>query len=300
MLCRPYLALSTDRRISPKTHPTSGSPEDWFSNDVLDHAGLFGVTFDFFVDWQTGRLCPELWVKRIVKQDFQPWPSADCGLLQQLIEACDGAALFRLAAFAGQRGLNVTYQLFKDTYHWHDGKTLVSAALDGAGRVGRAEIKPVADLKREIQAHSGGPVRLGRKGLVYSTSTLESYLSHTDALWPGDADLLLLDDSETPRGLLEFKKHSLETPMSGQQLSNYYPHSDRRKYDRLAILRDFLDPALPFLILYYPTSPLHRSVVLERVEGLPGNLRSAQRAECPLPQGPLDGREVLRRALSML
>lgn len=301
MLCKPYLARSDNRWIQPKAHPFSGGPEDWFSDVALSHTGLQGISFDFFINWTTGMLSPAFWIKRIVKQDFQPWPTPDAALWQRLLEQCDGPEyLQRLAAFAHRYGVSLTCQLFKDSYHWVDQMPLVSARLDADGGVLQAQIKTVSALKVEIRALSGGPVQIGSKGLIYSTSTLESYLSHTDALWPGDADLILVDEQGAPAALLEFKKHTLETPMSAQRLSNYYPRPDGRKYDRLAILRDFLSPDLPLVVVYYPTRPTHHTVVLERVEGAAGALESTLRQEVPLPAGPEDSAGILQALLDFI
>lgn len=301
MLCRPYLARSDNRWIRPKAHPFAGAPEDWFSDAALAGTGLQGISFDFFINWSTGALSPDFWIKRIVKQDFQPWPTADRVLWQRLLDQCDGPVyLQRLAAFAHRYGASLTCQLFKDSYHWVDQIPLVSARLDADGSVLQAQVKTVSSLKVEIRALSGGPVQIGSKGLLYSTSTLESYLSHTDALWPGDADLVLVDAQGTPAALLEFKKHTLETPMSAQCLSNYYPRPDGRKYDRLAILRDFLSADLPLVVVYYPTRPSHHTVVLERVEGPTGELRSGARREVALPAAPDDSAGIVGQLLSFL
>ena len=301
LLCRPYLARSDNRWIRPKAHPSAGAPEDWFSDVALAGTGLQGISFDFFINWSTGALSPSFWIKRIVKQDFQPWPAADSALWQRLLEQCDGTAYVqRLSAFAHRCGASLTCQLFKDSYHWVDQMPLVSARLDADGSVSQAQIKTVSALKVEIRALSGGPVQIGSKGLIYSTSTLESYLSHTDALWPGDADLILVDAQGSPAALLEFKKHTLETPMSAQRLSNYYPRPDGRKYDRLAILREFLSPDLPFVVVYYPTRPSLHSVVLERVEGPAGALESGERMEVPLPKSPGDSAGIVGQLLSFL
>ena len=300
MLYRPYLAKSDNRRILPKAHPFAGAPEDWFSDPALSSAGLYGVSFDFFVNWSTGAVSPALWIKRIVGPGV-PYPSADAGMWQLQLDQCDGPAhLRRLAALAGRCGASLTAWLFREQLHWTADAPLVRAALDGAGRVSSAGIRTVAALQQEIRLLSGGPVRIGRKGLLYSTSTLESYLSTTDALWPGDADRVLVTRAGEPAVLLEFKKHTLDTPMAGQQLSNYYPAPDGRKYDRLALLRDYLAPGLPFVVVYYPTSPVHHTVVLELVEGPAGRLRGVRRLELPLPAGPADGAGLLAGLLALL
>ena len=127
---------------------------------------------------------------------------------------------------------------------------IVSVAFNNKGEVYQVTEKNISDLKKDIKLLSGGSISIGNKGLVYSTSTLEGYLSQTDAAWPGDADLIVLDKALNPVALLEYKKHTLDTPMRDQKLSNYYPSKDRRKYDRLAILRSFLGEDTPFINIY--------------------------------------------------
>lgn len=47
MLTKPFLALCSDWSKLAKTHPSSGTTEEWFSNVILRDYGLTGVTFDF-------------------------------------------------------------------------------------------------------------------------------------------------------------------------------------------------------------------------------------------------------------
>lgn len=240
MLVKPYLALTTDRNKLPKSHPFSGAPEEWFINDILKQRSVFGVSFDFFVNWKNNTISNEFWVKRIVKDEYTPWPLTDKGILQQKIYDCDGIEYVRvLSRFASKYNVNLKYLLFKESNRWNDEMLIVSVAFNNKWEVYQVTEKNISDLKKDIKLLSGGSISIGNKGLVYSTSTLEGYLSQTDAAWPGDADLIVLDKALNPVALLEYKKHTLDTPMRDQKLSNYYPSKDRRKYDRLAILRSF-------------------------------------------------------------
>ena len=63
----------------------------------------------------------------------------------------------------------------------------------------------LSEFKELIKSHSGGPVSIGSKGLIYGTSRLECSLSKTDSLYPGDADLLLLNEDNKAVCILEFK-----------------------------------------------------------------------------------------------
>lgn len=116
---------------------------------------------------------------------------------------------------------------------------------------------------------------------------MECFLSKTPDIWPGDADLVLVDSNFTPRAIIEFKKDTIGTPISSETLSNYYPSRDPRKYDSFAHFRDHFtdDPStLPIIILYYSVKePLDQQVKLERIEGAAGRL-TATNSECrPLP-----------------
>lgn len=115
----------------------------------------------------------------------------------------------------------------------------------------------VQDLKGAIQMHSGGPVQIGSKGLTYGTSAVECYLSKSDAAFPGDADAVIVDDQNRIRCIVEYKKHTLDAPISQHLVMRYYPRPDGRKYQRLEALaarcRGLLPFPVPLVILYYST-----------------------------------------------
>ena len=72
MLSKPFLAKCADRTQLPKTHPSGISPDDWYHNDVLGQNGLFGISFDFFINWSSlpASFSPTIWIKRIVKDGY--------------------------------------------------------------------------------------------------------------------------------------------------------------------------------------------------------------------------------------
>lgn len=116
MLEKPHLALTTDRSKLSKRHPFSGSPEDWFANAILKRRSFFGVSFDFFVNWNNNinnMISNEFWVKRIVRDEYDPWPLIDELLLQQGIYDCDGIEYVHvLSRFASKYNVILKYQLF--------------------------------------------------------------------------------------------------------------------------------------------------------------------------------------------
>lgn len=301
MLVKPYLALTTDRSKLSKRHPFSGAPEDWFINAILKQRSFFGVSFDFFVNWNNNTISNEFWVKRIVKTEYNPWPIIDKGILQQEIYDCDGIEYVRvLSRFASKYNAILKYQLFKESNSWNDDIPIVSVVFNNNGEVSHVKNKRISDLKEDIKLLSGGPISIGKKGLIYSTSTLEGYLSRTDAAWPGDADLIILDKSLSPVALIEYKKHTLDTPIKDQQLSNYYPYPDKRKYDRLAILRSFLGIGTQFINIYYPTNPIFESIKFEKILGAIGDLRSSEVYGCYVPKNQSEYPSVVDSILKFL
>jgi hypothetical protein len=301
MLVKPYLALTTDRSKLSKRHPFSGAPEDWLINAILKQRSLFGVSFDFFVNWNNNVVSNEFWVKRIVKTEYAPWPITDKGILQQKIYDCDSMEYVKvLSRFASKYNVILKYQLFKESNSWNDDMTIISVVFNNNGEVSHVINKRISDLKEDIKSLSGGPISIGKKGLIYSTSTLEGYLSRTDAAWPGDADLVILDKALNPVALLEYKKHTLDTPIKDQQLSNYYPYPDKRKYDRLAILRSFLGIDTPFINIYYPTNPVFQSIKFEKISGAISNLRSSEVKGCYVPKNQSEYPNVVDSILEFL
>ncbi len=112
-------------------------------------------------------------------------------------------------------------------------------------------------MKTLIQQHSGGPVSVGTKGLKFGTSAVECSLSGSKAAFPGDADAVIVDDQNQIRYIIEYKKHTLDAPMSDHLVNEYYPKPDGRKYQRLEALaahyRQSQQSAIPLVILYYST-----------------------------------------------
>lgn len=301
MLVKPYLALTTDRNKLSKRHPFSGAPEEWFINAILKQRSFFGVSFDFFVNWKNNTISNEFWVKRIVKTEYTPWPLIDKGILQQKIYDCDGIEYVRvLSRFASKYNVNLKYHLFKESNRWNDEMPIVSVIFNNTGEVSQVTEKKISDLKEDIRLLSGGPISIGKKGLIYSTSTLKGYLSRTDAAWPSDADLVVLDKALNPVVLLEYKKHTLNTPIKDQQLSNYYPYPDKRKYDRLAILRNFLGNGTPFINIYYPTNPVFESIKFEKISGSISDLRSSEINGCYVPKNQSEYPNVVDSILEFL
>ena len=289
MLNKPILAKCDNRKVLAKSHPFSGEPEDWLADTYLELYSLVGLTFDFFVNWATGSINNQLWIKRVVERTFNLWPITSSHDISNAIYQCDGEEKVRnLCRFAERYGMTCHYFLFKESDDLQRPLSpLIEVRFDGSGSVvDLQEMVKLSDLMNNIQRLSGGPVSVGDKRLFWGLTSLECILSKTDAAWPGDADLVLVDSNFTPIAIIEFKKHTRYTPIPNQKLSNYYPGPDSRKYDRLALLRDHLTAgakSLPIIVVYYPTKQSIRQVKLEYVKGATRSLKATHSALVPLP-----------------
>ena len=129
--------------------------------------------------------------------------------------------------------------------------------------------RTVRALKKFIRRESGGPIRVGTKGLTYGTSAIECFLSKTESAYPGDVDTIVCDKNGNLFLMVEYKKHNLDRPISADLAGKYYPKKDGRKYQRLNALLNFYrggSKSIPFVVLYYSTkSP---SIHLQKIGGL--------------------------------
>lgn len=289
MLQKPFLASCANRTVLPKAHPTSFAPEDWFDNSVLQLKEYLGVSFDFFVNWGVtpNSLTPVVWIKRILSPE-RTYTDLLGNLEAELANEFGNDYLTRLSIFASNYHLTTQIVIFRDDFNWGDaGSMLLIVSLTNNERniALQSEIISIGEFQNRIRQNSGGPVQIGAKGLLYGTSRMECFLSHTDSLYPGDADLILLDSANRPKAILEFKKHNLGTQIEAEQLSKYYPNPDARKYNRLAILRDHLSSheKIPIIIVYYPTKPEFKIAKVELIIGAVGALSTKAWGKFDLP-----------------
>ena len=303
LLRHPTLALCSDRSQKPKEHPTSGPPESWLNTERLGALGLEAFAFDFFVNWSSETISCELWIKRLVDESIAA-PKVDD--VPSGIYNCDGKPrIERLCGFAAAFGFTVHYFTFRDHTDWqYQPRPIVETVFRSDGAIASNNTVTIDDVRKRIQLLSGGPVRVGAKGLIYGLTSLECFLSHTDAAWPGDADFVLVDETLTPKGIVEFKKHTLALPISEQTLGNYYPQTDRRKYDRLAILAKQLGRGsqLPLVVLYYPTQPAIPEIKLEKLGGEIGTLKSmgSKILRLPTPADPSSANTLAAELAAMI
>lgn len=290
MLQKPILVKSTNRNVLAKRHPEVGVADDWFTNQILNEFSYYGLQgIDFFVNWQTREISNEFWIKRIIPSDFT-MESTRKKYVQDLIYECDGEDEVKLAGmfFNGK----LKYKLFRESNDWknhHNNPTpILDVTIDSNGEVESVVKTSLETLEINIRELSGGPVSVGSKGLFYSSSTLEEYLSHTDALWPGDVDLVIFDNFYQPKAIIEFKKHTKSEPLRDHKFNRYYPYPDGKKYDRLAILKNSIENSLninvPLIVLYYPVIESIEDIIFEEIIGEVGHLEATNETSLLLPK----------------
>lgn len=269
MLSKPVLAKCDDRSQLAKQNRRFGEPDQWMASANLASLRLSSTSFDFFVDWSAvpPAVGDKLWVKRISDAPVQSLGPDDV-FRGALVCQDDLAALEQ---FAIRYGFVPLYMIFEEGVDWKNAPAPILAALLSGGAFPTGKCVTLEMVKTVIRNLSGGPVYVGNKGLIYGTSSLECHLSRTDALWPGDADCVLWSpDEQRAVALLEFKKHNLDTPLAEEGIQKYMA-KDRRKWERLGLLRDRIEA--PLFCIYYSTDPRVETIKVERLVGPYNNLQ---------------------------
>lgn len=270
----PKLAKCSDRTNLAKSHERGG-PEDWLTGSILSSHGLIGLTFDFFVDWNRGALTNQLWIKRITDLPIERHTEVNLHEITQSALAL-GDNLHGLHTFATEFNFEPRYMIFRENVDWKNASEHILKLKLGDGIFEQSHACSLQSVMKQIRDYSGGPVKVGAKGLIYGTSALECYLSQTDAAWPGDCDMVLWNpNGKNVEAILEFKKHTLDTAIGDQNLGNYL-RTDFRKWQRLAMLRDRLGSNTKLFCIYYPTgpNPPHGQIKVESIIGESNNLTS--------------------------
>lgn len=281
------LARCDNRAAAAREHASSGRPDDWLAPSYLNPLGVKSVAFDFFVNWTTLAVSREVWTKRILVGENNP---IDVNTTYEAIKHCDGShKLNALVSFGRANQCKISVFLLRESAHWLNAPPPIFELViphDGSNPVLRNP--PLTEVMDRIRFLSGGPVRIGNKGLYYANTTLECFLSKTDAAWPGDVDMVLINDDMKPLAIIEFKKHTLDTPLGNQTLAQYYPNPDRRKYDRIAHLSAALSGTIghniPIVVVFYPTRDNETEIRLELIGGNVGSLNVAAKRSLPLPK----------------
>lgn len=267
---KPVLAKSEDRTILAKHHPYSGEPEEWIRS---------AISFDFFIDWRNYKVQNEIWVKRLLEVGETPPITGIEAYLQ-----CYDSSFEDTMYFAQRFSRDLHYFLINDYQNWKEDDSIL---YDLHCREGKwiCETRSLGDIKQRICHLSGGETKIGSKGLIYSTSNLEAQLSKTNYLWPGDVDgIILTKTDKRPYAILEYRKHTRNTPP--ESVYYYYMSGkDRRKYDRLQLLKDSIDSALKLIVVTYPVLEGEKNLLLEsvQVDVLRGKMKIEDSRFCPVP-----------------
>ena len=242
-------------------------PGRWLAADILP-AGWTLHGFHFFVDWRHDppAVGDTFLLTRLI--DFEggedPLSVGEGDVLKAFVDAGLPVEFEALGRIWANYGKNVVPVLLPEceTSVLNDA-TPFWIVLGGGDRELTITKSTVLGLKNAIRKHSGGPVRIGKKGLIYGTSAIECLLSLTDAAYPGDADAVVADGDGHVRYVIEFKKHTLTAPLGEHLVGRYYPTPDGRKYRRLHALASSFESTdrdtVPLVIFYYSTKrPLIR------------------------------------------
>ncbi len=247
---KPVLAKSGNRTMLAKKHPYAGGPEDWIKSTI---------SFDFFINWSSNVVESEIWVKRILNVGEVP-PDTE---IEKYLEMYN-EDFINISNFAQNNNEDLHYILFDDTQNWSYDESILFDLHIVNGEWIKEEVN-LKNIKNRIYNLSGGEIKIGSKGLIYSTSNLEAALSYTSYLWPGDVDAIVLGKSKQPVAILEYRKHTRKT--NYESVCIYYNNGkDRRKYDRLQLLKNTINPSLPLIVVTYPTLPKFDYMFLECID----------------------------------
>lgn len=258
MLKRPRLAKCGDAREVVKGNKTQTLIDHMLSDQNLNEINLISVSFDFFVNWDVYSINLEIWIKRILDIPLPNINDISKSDLVSQIKVLDGIPFVWSLLILNQKyNMQIKYKLYEDKSEElfnvdkaNKENVLLELELDYLGN-SKLKHQNIEDLSTQIRSLSGGPMKIGEKGLTYSTSTLECFFSKTNSPWPGDIDSLIMSlKHKRPLLMIELKKHTLkDSPMEDHTYENYYPSKDYKKYQRLALLAEYFD--IPLIIIYY-------------------------------------------------
>ena len=218
-------------------------------------------SFHFFVDWSTNPLTVSgpLLMNRLVDfaADENHVAVNEQDILKAFTESGSHVYFEDLQSVCSEHGKKLVSTLLPEceASNINDDTPFGCISRDGLGEFNVSTSK-LSALKTSIQKYSGGPVKIGRKGLTEGTSAIECFLSKTDAVFPGDVDAVIVDGNGHIHYVIEFKKHKMTAPI-GQHLAQRYYKKDRRKYKRLHALKSYFDrfehADVSLVIFYYST-----------------------------------------------
>ena len=280
-------------------------PERWLTADMLP-AGWAVHSFHFFVDWRHDPpvVGDTFLLTRLVefKDGEDPLSVTDGDVLKAFGDAGLPDEFEPLRRVCAKYGKNVVPVLLPECETSALNDTTPFWIVSGGDQELTITRSTVSGLKNAIRKYSGGPVRIGEKGLTHGTSAIECLLSLTDAAYPGDADAVVVDRDGHVRYVIEFKKHTLTVPLGKHLAGRYYPAPDGRKYRRLHALVSALERsghgAVSLVIFYYSTKdPLIR---LQLVGALDRQRMEIDRDSGDVSIEGMSDREVADRVMAWL
>ncbi len=235
-------------------------PSDWIAPSLP--VGWRLLSFHFFVDWMQSppHLANRVWLTRQVRfeHESEMAKKLESDLLSLFNQSADRRCFEDIERVCSHYRHDLSAMILPDipvsviteqTPIWVIRRT----ENTGLG-IGKYSVN---SLKKAIQFHSGGPVKVGTKGLKFGTSAVECFLSGSDAAFPGDADGVVVDDQNRVRCVIEYKKHTIGDALDNHLINKYYPRPDGRKYKRLEALRSHYERVnhfpTPLVILYFST-----------------------------------------------
>lgn len=275
----PQLARCDNRTVIAAENPIILGPNDWVDEIAALDANIIATSFDFFVDWTTSPLAvqDEFWFKFPVTGDVG-LEKVDEEVLRKVLRCNqDFVALSRVCQ---KMNLEAKAIMFNAEEDYKDSTSVVVFTVSGIDKTSGFELINLLELKNRIKGLSGGNISIGRKGLIYGTTRLECFLSGTDALWPGDADLMMYaKDSDRIIALFEFKKHTRQARATFEQqdISLYYPSPDGRKYNRLMALSQKFDYDIPVYLVFYCNFREQTELIVQRLVSVGDGIESAER-----------------------
>ena len=217
-------------------------------------------TFNFFTDSnQNGDISREFWITK--RLQFSSRYELDVLLAGEEFDSIAGVEDFVMEIKTLSRELErLNPQVFgvllpnyrNEEVNWNSVALIVSVGASST-KISKATVK---DLALRIHHNTNRDSLLGKKGLKFSTSAIELFLSTTKSIYPGDCDALIIQDSK-PKVIVEFKKHTLRDPISEWTIDKFFNTSDRYKYLSLQALSrnlsHFSGNNIPIVVFYFAT-----------------------------------------------
>ncbi|MBL8080469.1 MAG: hypothetical protein JNM55_21035 [Anaerolineales bacterium] len=266
------ISYLTQALCNDRTQITKGVDPSVWINSALPNDKVT-LSFQYFVRWDQSPLLLDahVWMTRLVQfESPEELETSEKIILQVFKDQGYAAEFYSFLAYCKRNGHTLACILLPELpLELLDEKkpVWVIRAKEGTGELGINKVT-ISRLKEQIQSHSGGPIRMGSKGLTYGTSAVECYLSKTDAAYPGDVDCVISTNDGTVLGMIEFKKHTIADKIENHLAAHYYQRGDKRKYDRLACLHQYYESTYPnvcpITMLYFSTrTPIIRMQLID-------------------------------------